>query len=201
MALAPRQIQWAPSDNFIGLKGFKGAGASPAAVQSSSGPIAAQVQAEKAGFQGATRTKIRYGPYTLPSTLTKNAQYMLEKEAGMYDGFAANMKMPCQDCTIIRFQAGLEYPNGTVANVDTGAWLHHMVMTTSAGKDTVCPMEPQRIFSSGNERTVTGFVVGNNFTTNEKVGAYVGPTDKFSMIIELMVCILPSLFYQFEGLN
>jgi hypothetical protein len=36
---------------------------------------------------------------------------------------------PCEECMIIRFQAGLEFPNGTNANVDTGHWLHHVSIT------------------------------------------------------------------------
>ena len=31
-------------------------------------------------------------------------------------------EMPCSDCYVTAIQLGLEYENGRVANVDTGAW-------------------------------------------------------------------------------
>ena len=36
------------------------------------------------------------------------------------------IEKPCEECTIIGLTAGLEYPNGTNANVDTGMWMHHV---------------------------------------------------------------------------
>jgi hypothetical protein len=35
---------------------------------------------------------------------------------------------PCEECAITRLEAGLEYPNGTNANIDTGMWLHHVCL-------------------------------------------------------------------------
>jgi hypothetical protein len=31
---------------------------------------------------------------------------------------------PCDKCTIIAMEAGLEYESGINANIDTGMWLH-----------------------------------------------------------------------------
>jgi hypothetical protein len=62
-------------------------------------------------------------------------------------------------------QLGLEYPDGRVANADTGAWAHHIDLTVP-GVDYTCPsdwlktittfadpaMGGRRIFSTGNDR-------------------------------------------------
>jgi hypothetical protein len=63
---------------------------------------------------------------------------------------------PCDECLITWMQASLEYPNGTIANSDTGMWLHHSVALNRGRNDTVCggtALSPQRFFASGNERT------------------------------------------------
>jgi hypothetical protein len=58
-------------------------------------------------------------------------------------------------------QLGLEYPNGRKANVDTGAWCHHIDLVLRGQTDYTCPSENifsdpamggRRIFSAGNER-------------------------------------------------
>lgn len=36
------------------------------------------------------------------------------------------IEKPCEECFITRMQAGLEYPNTTNANIDSGMWLHHV---------------------------------------------------------------------------
>lgn len=36
------------------------------------------------------------------------------------------VEKPADDFTIFGLQAGLEYPNGTNANIDSGMWLHHV---------------------------------------------------------------------------
>lgn len=39
------------------------------------------------------------------------------------------IEKPCSgdECTILKQWAGLEYANGTDANIDSGMWLHHMI--------------------------------------------------------------------------
>jgi hypothetical protein len=64
--------------------------------------------------EGPNVVKVRYGPHTVKA----NSEVEL---------FLTKMKKPCDDCWITAFQGGLEYQDGTVANADTGAWLHHMV--------------------------------------------------------------------------
>jgi hypothetical protein len=36
------------------------------------------------------------------------------------------VEKPCEECTITRVVPNLEYANGSIANVDTGLWLHHV---------------------------------------------------------------------------
>jgi hypothetical protein len=45
---------------------------------------------------------------------------------GMLSNFPhVNMPKPCEGaCTITGIEAGLEYLNGSNANIDTGLWLH-----------------------------------------------------------------------------
>ena len=74
--------------------------------------------------------------------------------------FNKNSTKPCEDCLITFIQAGLEYPDGTYANADTGLWLHHVVQMDTATDDAVCgkavtngTLSPNRFFASGNERS------------------------------------------------
>jgi hypothetical protein len=41
----------------------------------------------------------------------------------------AEIEKPCEECTLLGLVAGLEYPNGTNANIDTGMWMHHVCYT------------------------------------------------------------------------
>jgi hypothetical protein len=43
--------------------------------------------------------------------------------AGMLENYPdTGVEKPCEECTLLRQEAGLEYPNGTNANIDTGMW-------------------------------------------------------------------------------
>lgn len=92
---------------------------------------------------GARLTKVRYGGFTVPPhTLTVN----------MIDW---DVERPCTDCVVVAFQKGLEYANGTVANVDTGAYLHHDIQFHHGKPDTLCTrLIGERFSTSGNERWV-----------------------------------------------
>ena len=128
---------------------------------------------------GATVTKIRYGPYTVSSMGEINNQIV------------ENMAMPCKGCFVVGLAAGLEYANGTSANIDTGAWLHHMVLYNNGfGKfDLVCNTIPQRIFASGNERTVA------RINSASKFGLEFDTTDTIGMIVDLMNTSMDSQEY------
>ncbi|KAF2231815.1 hypothetical protein EV356DRAFT_578880 [Viridothelium virens] len=121
---------------------------------------------------GSTITKINYGPFTC------SAQDMAQS-------IVANMKLPCTNCYFTAIQAGLEYPNGTVANIDSGAWLHHIVAydTGLGERDTVCGatgLEPLRVFASGNERAVV------RINGNYAYGIKVDTGDTMALLYELM---------------
>jgi hypothetical protein len=104
---------------------------------------------------GSKRVKITYGPYTAPSSSLNN---------GMADFEGKDITMPCKDCLITYMVAGLEYPNGSYANADTGMWLHHTVLMDTAKNDTVCSLGiANRFFASGNERTIFDLTV-NGYT-------------------------------------
>jgi hypothetical protein len=81
---------------------------------------------------------------------------------------------------LVAAQAGLEYEDGTIANIDKGAWLHHMVMSNNAHRDTNCKLQGQRFFASGNERATRRMNSHGNW------GYPIGATDQWSAIVELM---------------
>jgi hypothetical protein len=145
---------------------------------------------------GAKRIKIRSGPYSVPN-MNKTS---LVGEAGMLWNYpdTAIIK-PCTECTIVRQYAGLEYPDGRNANIDTGMWLHHMVqIAIGPGRaDPTCygrsslphidvgasPQNSERYFSSGNERT---HILLDILGTQTKWGYHVKSTDRFAFIVDLM---------------
>jgi len=94
----------------------------------------------------SVRVKISHGPYTVPPMMVDN---------GMKNFNEKSLHLPCTDCLITWMQAGLEYPDGTTANADTGMWLHHTVLSNSMRESVVCPSMKygDRFFASGNERT------------------------------------------------
>lgn len=97
-----------------------------------------------------------------------------------------NTQMPCKNCTITYVHASLEYPNGTYANANTSAWLHHCVMINLAHTDTVCGPNyyghGQRWFASGNERTPASFTLDGHIP----LGYHIGASDIMVMEAELM---------------
>jgi hypothetical protein len=106
---------------------------------------------------GSKRVIMKYGPYRVPSSTEAN---------GMKEFTDASADKPCSDCLILAMQAGLEYPNGTVANSDTGMWLHHGLLFDFGRPDIVCPTMPYRFFASGNERTPLDYTLSGYAATN-----------------------------------
>ena len=98
------------------------------------------------------RVKIRYGPFTAPP---------MSVDDGMKDWVVHEAQKPCTDCLITWIRAGLEYPNGTDANADTGLWLHHTVFSNTKRTAVVCPRTKagDEFFASGNERTAINICV------------------------------------------
>jgi hypothetical protein len=115
----------------------------------------------------------------------------------------AEIEKPCEECTLLGLVAGLEYPNGTNANIDSGMWMHHMVaFTVGPGRwDPTCiqeptslphfgvgtkPSESERSFSSGNERTPLSLVNRKEFLNGEKMGYHLRKEDHYRFIVDLM---------------
>jgi hypothetical protein len=70
---------------------------------------------------GVKRVKIRSGPYRVPNMMTPS--FPTGVHGMVWNRPDVNIDKPCDGyCTILRQWAGLEYPNGTNANVDTGMW-------------------------------------------------------------------------------
>ncbi|KAF1990265.1 hypothetical protein K402DRAFT_417724 [Aulographum hederae CBS 113979] len=105
---------------------------------------------------GGQRKDVPYGPFTV-------------RPGGMASVPAIG-RPPCQDCFITAMQANIVYLDGKEANINTGAWLHHMVVMKGVGP----------VFASGNERTPL------RLNNKYKYGLEVGRTDMMSMIIDLM---------------
>jgi len=149
--------------------------------------VAPEVQEEEPKFyEGSKRTKIRYGPFKLMDVNHKGAMFAIEGETGVLTTAKAKMKKPCSECMVTWMRAGLEYTDGSDANIGNGAWLHHMVLLSigPGKKDLTCPIPGERWFSSGNER----LPIAMTDLSGEKLksGYHVKPTDVNSMEIELM---------------
>jgi hypothetical protein len=114
---------------------------------------------------------------------------------GMLDGlWAFNLEKPCEDCYITAMQADLQYADGRSANIEDGAWLHHIVVYNGLGftpgskKDVVCSGSiyslgmgyPNRIFASGNERAAM------RLNGKYKFGMPVDKGDMFHLLYDLV---------------
>jgi hypothetical protein len=114
----------------------------------------------------------------------------MENEGGLTDASYTNAPKPCSDCTLKYAKSYLTYPDGSVANIDSGAWVHHLTMSvTGPGREDLrCPGGTQRIpkgmermLAFHNDRNETYFGV----TALDKMGFYLGQED--SITLELML--------------
>ncbi|MUL43590.1 hypothetical protein FZ103_20855 [Streptomonospora sp. PA3] len=137
-------------------------------TQSDSAEVRASAQEET--------TTVRYGPYTLPAAGSGDSEDG-HGGHGQESGIALNAEKPCEDCFITGFAPNLTYADGTDANVDEGAMMHHFVLFDSTEDDAVCPGS-QRIFSSGNERVASDFPDG--------YGLEVGAGERWYLNYDLM---------------
>ena len=96
--------------------------------------------------------RARYGPFNVPA----NGQ--------LHNSIKFNAAPPCNNCWITDMVPSLVYEsdpnnaNGTVANLNNNAMMHHFVLLNPQRADTVCPTGLQaqlgeRFFASGNERS------------------------------------------------
>jgi hypothetical protein len=152
--------------------------------------------------------KIKYGPFTVPNINAPGkspfAAFMPFLGATLENGMiwnqpVQNVAMPCTNCYVTSIQAGLEYADGSNANINTGMWLHHMVlMAKGQGKsDATCSSSAfslphfavggtgantERIFASGNERTTIDMAPKDG----RKFGYKVNNGDSFHLLVDLM---------------
>jgi hypothetical protein len=96
--------------------------------------------------------RARYGPFNVPA----NGQ--------VHNAIKFNAAPPCQNCWITDMVPSLVYEsdannaNGTVANLNNSAMMHHFVLLNPQRPDVVCPgglqaQLGQRFFAAGNERS------------------------------------------------
>ena len=114
----------------------------------------------------------------------------MENEGGMLDASNKNAPKPCSDCTLKYAKSYLKYLDGRVANINTGAWLHHLTMSVvgPGREDLRCPggtaripKNMERMLAFHNDRNETFFGV----TATDPMGFYLGNDD--TMILELML--------------
>ena len=97
--------------------------------------------------------RARYGPFNVPA----NGQ--------IHNAIKFDAAAPCQNCWItdmvpsLVYESDANFANGTVANLNNNAMMHHFVLINPPPKaDTVCPGGLQgqlgeRFFAAGNERS------------------------------------------------
>ncbi len=101
--------------------------------------------------------RMRYG-------YSASQNFVLNPGNAYYNALRFDIAAPCTNCYITDMVPSLVYvndashPDGTVANLDTDAMLHHFVMINPGRPDPVCPggLEGQlgeRFFAAGNERS------------------------------------------------
>ena len=124
---------------------------------------------------GATKT-VLYGPYTIPAGT-------MEMPGMVHNKLQFGVKRPCADCFITSFKPDLVYPDGARATMDTGAMLHHVVLTSQFRSDATCGnawlgLAGERFFASGDERTAITFPYGYGY----RVRWY----DSWNLLVDLM---------------
>jgi hypothetical protein len=139
--------------------------------------LAALLLAGVATAHATTYTKtVNYGPFTIPAGTATDPGMIHNK-------LLFGVRRPCSDCFITSFRPDLVYADGTRATMDSGAMLHHFVLTSQFRKDATCGsswlgLAGQRFFASGNERTAIGLPYGYGY----RVRWY----DSWNMLVDLM---------------
>jgi hypothetical protein len=118
---------------------------------------------------GATRTEVRYGPFHVEAqTMYPHTPYITTQK-------------PCIDCYLVAMQTELEYINGTVANFDSGIWLHHLMQFNTNQADPVCAQNSGNLFyGPGNERPIW------ELNSDAPFGYYVAQDDVWVNGVEIM---------------
>jgi hypothetical protein len=126
---------------------------------------------------GAQTTVVTYGPLTVPA-----AKGSGHEQAGMIENRPAPAPMPCRDCYITGFEPTLTFSDGTIANYDNGAMLHHFVIFARGKRDATCGDQyaglGSRVFAGGNERVTGTFPAGTGYR--------IGPDEDWLLLADLM---------------
>ncbi len=117
-----------------------------------------------------TRT-ISYGPFHTEPTSGHGGP-------GGGNGALGDLEKPCTDCSLVGILPDLREADGSRANFDTGAMLHHVVFSNRSETDATCANRNQRIFGSGNERSP--IVIPRGF------GLPVSAADDWRLITHIM---------------
>ena len=80
-----------------------------------------------AGAAATTRV-VRYGPSMIPGG-------SMDMPGMVHNKLSFAVSRPCLDCWITGFKANLVYGDGSTANFNTGAMLHHVVWTSQFRSD------------------------------------------------------------------
>jgi hypothetical protein len=150
------------------------AGAAPVDAAASPGNV--EASASSAQTAAASTRVVRYGPYAIPGA-TESGPGMVHNQLRLA------VPRPCVDCYITSFTPNLVYADGTEANMETGAMLHHFVLGSQFRRDATCGnswlgLFGERFFASGDERTVANFPSGYGY----RVRWY----DSWNLIADLM---------------
>jgi hypothetical protein len=68
------------------------------------------------------RTGVIIEPDLIPGTWGIDGAHIRRRKSGKSRRPVPAFEMPCSSCYITAEQLDLSYPNGRIANVDTGAW-------------------------------------------------------------------------------
>jgi hypothetical protein len=95
-----------------------------------------------------TLVKALYGPFTIPAATSPS-------QPGQLHNVPTNEPTPCTNCRITDMVPELVFTDGTIANMDQGILLHHIVMFNQANRPLACPSASigEPFWGAGNERT------------------------------------------------
>ncbi|KAF2019983.1 hypothetical protein BU24DRAFT_448354 [Aaosphaeria arxii CBS 175.79] len=124
---------------------------------------------EQAITPGASVVSIPYGPFTTQPR-------SLRPEETLFD-----IQKPCTDCYIVAIHALIEDAiNGTELLLDSGIWLHHIILFNPTRPDLVCPQMGERFYGGGNERWT------RRWNSIGPWGYKIDQNDAWDSVVELM---------------
>jgi hypothetical protein len=148
-------------------------------VAGGSGCGRTRYRAKLSSHTGVQSKVVRYGRFDLNAMrMSMPMPSNMFNMQGSMQVFLHKAQKPCSDCYVVGMVPELVYPNGKVANYNTGVMLHHIVLSNASQRDASCPTWPQRVFASGNERTDMVLPAG--------YGYHVAAADNWMLLAELM---------------